>query len=92
MVVVPVDQGQLNLRVVAQLGRQAQGDVQPGIARPGDHDPVATPGGGCTHGVLDTRSSERSGCGRHRLGGRLPAAQLDELGFLGAINSDNPFP
>ena len=44
MVVVPVDQGQLHHGAVAQLGRQAQGDVQPGVARPGDHDPAATPG------------------------------------------------
>ena len=30
-VVVPVDQGQLRLGVVAQPGRQAQRDVQPGV-------------------------------------------------------------
>jgi hypothetical protein len=49
---MPVDQGQRHLGVVAQLGRQAQGDVQPGIARPGDHDPAAAAGGGYIHGVL----------------------------------------
>src|SRR6266851_2197000 len=52
VVVVPVDQGQLHVGVVAQPGRQAQGDVQPGVARAGDHDPAAAPGGGCIHGVL----------------------------------------
>ena len=52
VVVVPVDQGQLHLGVVAQLGRQAQGDVQPGVARAGDHDLTAAPGVGCGHGVL----------------------------------------
>ena len=56
VVVVPVDQGQLHRGVVAQLGRQAQGDVQPGVACPGDHDPAASLGGGCTHGVLQVKS------------------------------------
>src|SRR5947207_13646334 len=37
---------------VAQPGRQPQGDVQPGIARTGDHDRAAAPGGWCIHGVL----------------------------------------
>ena len=52
VVVVPVDQGQLYLGAVAQPGRQAQGDMQPGIARTGDHDRTAAPGSGTIHGVL----------------------------------------
>jgi hypothetical protein len=40
VVVVPVDQGQLDPGVVAQLGGQAQRDVQPGVAGTRDHDPV----------------------------------------------------
>ena len=96
MVVVPVDQGQLHHGVVAQLGRQAQGDVQPGVARPGDHDPAAPPGGGCAHGVLQVMLSERSGCGTDRLGGRLDELQdricvgeraQHEYGLAGSGNS-----
>jgi hypothetical protein len=45
VVVVPVDQNQLRLGAAAQPSRQAQGDMQPGIARPGDHDRAALPGG-----------------------------------------------
>jgi hypothetical protein len=52
VVVVPVDQDQLHLGVVAQPGRQAQGDVQPGIARAGHHDRTAAGGGRCIHGAL----------------------------------------
>src|SRR6266567_1909576 len=52
VIVVPVDQGQRHLGAVAQLGRQAQGDMQPGVARAGDHDLTAAPGGGCAHGAL----------------------------------------
>ncbi|HEX3200059.1 MAG TPA: hypothetical protein VHR39_21150 [Propionibacteriaceae bacterium] len=38
VVVVPVDKGQLHPGVVAQLGRESQRDVQPGVAGPRNHD------------------------------------------------------
>src|SRR6185437_7201986 len=52
VVVVSVDQGQLHRGVVAQLGRQPQGDMQPGVARASDHNLPAAPAGSCIHGVL----------------------------------------
>jgi len=62
VVVVPVDQGQLHHGVVAQLGGQAQGNVQPGVARAGDHDLAAAPGGGCIHDVLHGSASSMDIC------------------------------
>ena len=52
VVVVPVDQRQLYLPAAAQLGREAQGDVQSGVTRTGDHDLTADAGGGYIRGVL----------------------------------------
>ena len=74
VVVVPVDQGQLNRGVAAQPGRQAQGDVQPGVARPGDHDLTAAPGGRCAHGVLH---GSRPGRRRRRPASRISPAPAE---------------
>src|SRR5207247_8228207 len=96
VVVVPVDQGQLHLRVVAQLGRQAQGDVQPGVARAGDHDLTAAPGVGCGHGVLHGYCpSWEMVAGRSHIPGPawrwpLPAPDGDARCLVTATNGNEP--
>jgi hypothetical protein len=57
VVVVPVDQGQLRLGVVAQPGRQAQGDVQELVLECGSK---AVPG--AQLGRRNTPSARRASC------------------------------